>query len=62
MKEATEFDILKALHTLWLRGGLSSSAIKILLKNQCGVILTLIVDDKIMAESEDGTTKYRIGK
>lgn len=62
MNEATEFEILRSLHTLWLRGGLSSTAIKILLKNQCELNLTLIVDDEIEAESEDGTTKYRIGK
>jgi hypothetical protein len=58
---ATEFEILKSLHTLWVRGGLSSSAIKILLKNHYELILISITDDGINAESIDGTTKYRIG-
>jgi hypothetical protein len=35
MNQATEFEILRSLHTLWVRGGLSSSEIKILLKNHC---------------------------
>lgn len=59
---STEFEILRSLHTLWIRGGLSSSAIKILLKNHYELILTSMTEDEINAESIDGTTKYRIGK
>ena len=62
MNEATEFEILRSLHTLWLRGGVSSTAVSILLKNQCGIILTSMTEEEINGESTDGTTKYRIGK
>lgn len=62
MNQATEFEILRSLHTLWVRGGLSSFEIKILLKNHCELILTSITDDEINVESIDGRTKYRIGE
>jgi hypothetical protein len=62
IQPASEFEILRSLHTLWVRGGLTSSAIKILLKNHCELILISITDDEIKAESIDGTAKYRIGQ
>jgi len=62
MNEATEFEILRSLHTLWLRGGITSTAVSILLKNQCGIILTSLTQDEINGETTDGKTKYRIGR
>jgi len=62
MNEATEFEILRSLHTLWLKGGITSETVSILLKNQCGIILTSLTQDEINGESTDGTTKYRIGR
>lgn len=58
---ATEFEVLRSLHTLWVGGGLSFTAIKILLKNHYELILTSMTEDEINAESIDGKTKYRIG-
>ena len=62
MNPANEFEILRSLHTLWVRGGLSSTVIEILLKDNCGMNLISITDDEIKTESEDGTIKYRIGE
>lgn len=62
MNEATEFEILRSLHTLWLRGGLISTEVSILLKNQCGILLTSLTETEINGESTDGKTKYRIGR
>jgi len=62
MNEATEFEILRSLHTLWLRGGITPETVSILLKNQCGIILTSLTQDEINGETTDGTTKYRIGR
>ena len=62
MNKATDFDILRSLHTLWLGGGLTNDSVSILLKNQCGIILTSLTEEEINGESTDGKTKYRIGK
>ena len=62
MSEAAEFEILRSLHTLWLRGGLTSDGVSVLLENKCGIILISLTKEGINGESTDGTTKYRIGK
>jgi hypothetical protein len=61
MIEATEFEIMRTLHTLWMDELITWEQVETLLLQSCQLEVTFMNEDRISAESLDGKTKYEIG-
>jgi hypothetical protein len=62
MNEATEFEMMRSLHTLWMKGLLTFEQVELLLIQNNQLELTFLNKNEFTAETLDGRTKYRIGK
>jgi hypothetical protein len=60
IQPATEFEIMRTLHTLWIDNLITWEQVELLLLQSCQLELTYMNQIKIMAESLDGKTKYKI--
>ena len=62
MNEATEFEIMRSLHTLWMKDLITWDQVELLLIQSTQLELTFLNENKFTAETLDGKTKYRIGE
>ena len=60
VKRATDFEVLKVLHTLWKSKDLDIVKIKTILKETYNMELTVLANGEISAQSPDGKIKYSI--
>jgi beta-xylosidase len=60
MIEATEIEIMRSLHTLWVQDLMSWEMVEEYLITSTQLEITFMNEDRIEAESLDGTTKYKI--
>jgi beta-xylosidase len=61
MNEATEFEIMRTLHTFFMKDLMSWEMVEEYLIASTQLELTFMNEDIIKAESLDGKTKYEIG-
>lgn len=61
MIEATEFEIMRTLHTFYIKDLMSFEMVEEYLIASTLLELTFMNEDRISAESLDGKTKYEIG-
>jgi beta-xylosidase len=61
MNEATEFEIMRTLHTFYIKDLMSWEMVEEYLIASTQLELTFMNEDRITAESLDGKTKYEIG-
>jgi len=61
MNEATEFEIMRTLHTFYIKDLMSWEMVEEYLIASTQLELTFMNEDRIFAESLDGKTKYEIG-
>ena len=61
MNEATEFEIMRTLHTFYIKDLMSWEMVEEHLIAITQLELTFMNEDRIYAESLDGKTKYEIG-
>lgn len=61
MIEATEFEIMRTLHTFYIKDLMSFEMVEEYLIAGSQLELTFMNEDRIAAESLDGKTKYEIG-
>lgn len=61
MNEATEFEIMRTLHTFYIKDLMSWEMVEEYLIASTQLELTFMNEDRIAAESLDGKTKYEIG-
>jgi|688.fasta_scaffold13409_28 hypothetical protein len=62
MKESTEFEMMRSLHTLWVKGLITFEQVELLLIQNNQLELTFLNKNEFMAETLDGKTKYRLGE
>ena len=60
MIEATEFEIMRTLHTFYIKDLMSFEMVEEYLISSSQLELTFMNEDRIAAESLDGKTKYKI--
>ena len=60
MNEATEFEIMRTLHTFYIKDLMSFEMVVEYLISSTQLELTFMNEDIIKAESLDGKTKYEI--
>ena len=60
IQPSTEFEIMRTLHTLWIDNLITWEQVELLLLQSCQLELTYMNQIKIMVESLDGKTKYKI--
>lgn len=61
MNEATEFEIMRTLHTFYIKDLMSWEMVEEYLIASTQLEITFMNEDKIKTESLDGKTKYEIG-
>jgi beta-xylosidase len=61
MNEATEFEIMRTLHTFFMKDLMSWEMVEEYLITSTQLEITFMNEDRIEAESLDGKTKYEIG-
>ena len=61
MNEATEFEIMRTLHTFYIKDLMSFEMVEEYLIASTQLELTFMNEERILAESLDGKTKYEIG-
>ena len=61
MNEATEFEIMRTLHTFYIKNLMSFEMFEEYLIASTQLELTFMNEYRIAAESLDGKTKYEIG-
>ena len=61
MIEATEFEIMRTLHTFYIKDLMSWEMVEEYLIASTQLEITFMNEDRITAESLDGKTKYEIG-
>jgi hypothetical protein len=61
IQPATEFEIMRTLHTLWMDELITWEQVETLLLQSCQLEVTFMNKDKIKTESLDGKSKYEIG-
>jgi beta-xylosidase len=61
MNEATEFEIMRTLHTFFIKDLMSWEMVEEYLIASTQLEITFMNEDRIEAESLDGKTKYEIG-
>jgi hypothetical protein len=62
MNEATEFEMMRSLHTLWTKELITWEQVELLLIQSTQLEVTFLNPNKFIAETLDGKTKYRIGE
>ena len=62
MIEATEFEIMRTLHTFYIKDLMSWEMVEEHLIASALLELTFMNEDRFSAESLDGKTKYEIGE
>lgn len=62
MNESTEFEMMRSLHTLWVKGLITFEQVELLLIQNNQLELTFLNKNEFMAETLDGKTKYRLGE
>ena len=62
MNEATEFEIMRTLHTFFMKDLMSWEMVEEYLITSTQLEITFMNEDRITAESLDGKTKYEIGR
>lgn len=62
MNEVTEFEMMRSLHTLWMKELLTFEQVEQLLIQNNQLELTFLNKNEFTAETLDGRTKYRIGR
>ena len=60
VKKATEFEVLRVLHTFWKNKDMDIVKIKTILKESYNMELTVLANGEISAQSADGKIKYSI--
>lgn len=60
MIEATEFEIMRTLHTFYIKNLMTFEMVEEYLIASTQLELTFMNEDRIVAESLDGKTKYKI--
>ena len=58
IRKPNEFDTIEVLHYLWSKGQLDTVQVKDCLWEAHGLLLTVLSNGYIKAETEDGKTKY----
>jgi hypothetical protein len=58
MTKPNEFDTLGVLHYLWKKGQMDTVQVKDYIWEAHGLLLTVLSNGYIKAETPDGTTKY----
>lgn len=58
MRKPNEFDTLQVLHYMWGKGQISTVQVKDCLWEGHGLVLTVLSNGYIKAETPDGTAKY----
>jgi hypothetical protein len=61
IQPATEFEIMRTLHTLWVKELITWDEVEELLVASIQLELTFLNKDRFEAESLDGDVKYKIG-
>ena len=61
MNEETEFEIMRTLHTFFVKDLMSWEMVEEYLIASTQLEITFMNEDRIEAESLDGKTKYEIG-
>jgi len=61
MNEATEFEIMRTLHTFFVKDLMSWEMVEEYLIASTQLEITFMNENRIEAESLDGKTKYEIG-
>lgn len=57
---ATEFEVLRVLHTFWKNKDMDTAKVKNILKESYNLELTVLANGEISAQSPDGKSKYSI--
>jgi hypothetical protein len=60
--KATEFETLRVLHTLWKNKDLDTLQVKNCLWEAYRLLLTVLANGEISAQSVDGKQKYKINQ
>lgn len=60
IQPATEFEIMRTLHTLWMNDLMTWEQVENLLLQSCQLEITFMNKDRFETESFDGKTKYKI--
>lgn len=60
VQRATEFEVLRVLHTFWKDKDLDTVKVKRILKESYNLELTVLANGEIAAQSPDGKIKYSI--
>jgi hypothetical protein len=60
VQRATEFEVLRVLHTFWKDKDMDIVKIKTILKETYDMELTVLANGEIAAQSTDGKIKYSI--
>lgn len=58
IRKPNEFDTLEVLHYMWSKGQIDTTQVKNCLWEGHRLILTVLANGYIKAESSDGTAKY----
>lgn len=61
MNEATGFEMMRSLHTLWMKDLITWDQVEELLIASTQLELTYLNETRFEAESLDGRVKYKIG-
>ena len=61
MNEATEFEIMRSLHTLWMKDLITWDQVELLLIQSTQLELTYLNETRFESESLDGRVRYKIG-
>ena len=60
VQRATEFEVLRVLHTFWKDKDIDPAKVKTILKESYNLELTVLANGEIAAQSPDGKIKYSI--
>ena len=60
MRNATKFETLRVLYSLWRKGEMETAQVRHLLITSCLLQLTSLTNEGITAETPDGKIKYKL--
>ena len=60
VQRATEFEVLRVLHTFWKDKDIDTVKVRTILKESYNLELTVLANREISAQSPDGKNKYSI--
>ena len=61
MNEAREFEMMRSLHTLWMKDLITWDQVELLLIQSTQLELTYLNETRFESESLDGRVRYKIG-